>query len=90
MGRGNKKRKKDAQKVLRTKNRKGFALCRTFKIFVFPVEPQSPNGKNINMVSADSRKSAQSAEKRAFCVKSAQKAQFCTLFGDLSGIDHFL
>ena len=48
------------------------------KICVFPVEPQRPNGKNINLhksgVSADSRKSAEK------CAKSAENRTFCEFF----------
>ena len=60
---------------------------------VFPVEPQRPNGKNINLhkkwgfrrFQKERQKVPKSAENRTFCAKSAQKSaqkvRFSALFG---------
>ena len=68
---------------------------------VFPVEPQRPNGKNINLhkkwgfrrFQKECRKVPKSAENRTFCAKSVQKMckkcgspHFLALFGTLSEI----
>ena len=68
---------------------------------VFPVEPQRPNGKNMNLhkkwgfhrFQKVCRKVPNSAENRTFCAKSVQKMRkkcgsphFSALFGTLPGI----
>ena len=63
-------------------------------VCVFPVEPQSPNGKNIHLHKRWGirrfQKERQTVRKTALFVpkvcKSAQKVPFCTLFRALSGI----